>query len=110
MKTFLTYRLCDNDFSGQMLRAAQHIVREYGNRLATIDLEDFKTAMACHMAGDAMVRQTFNDCGNHCSTLVSYGEHFLKARVFRDETACLEDCDHGAVSIALFGAFYTWVH
>lgn len=110
MKTCLTYRLCDNDFSGQMLRAAKHLVAEYGDQLATIDLEAFKIAMVCHMAGDAMVRQAFNDPGNRCSTLVSYGEHFSKARVFRDETACLEDCDYGAVSIALFGTFYTWIH
>jgi hypothetical protein len=107
---FVTYRLCDNDFSQHMLRAAEWLVEFFGKEaLATYDDDKFRLAMASHMAGESLARAHFDGHLRDGDSLQQRFEYLAKARILRGKEAADEDCDCGAVSIDT-STGYIWIH
>lgn len=107
---FITYRLCDNDFSQHMKRAAEFMNWFYGDELKTVTADAFRAAIAYHMAGEAMMRAVMRgDLDRHERTVQWYFEYFNKAKVEFGREAADADGDSGYVSIDT-ATGYVWTH
>jgi hypothetical protein len=108
---YLTYRLGDNDFGGDMEHALRWMIEQYGVEFIK-DLPDERilATMANHMAGETMARHTLN---GHAAPkdhdLAWYFCYFVNGKIDRTDEGANADGDGSYVSVDL-STSYIWRH
>jgi hypothetical protein len=113
MKSYLTYRLGDNDFGSCMEHAMRWLVEQYGlESVRGLTDAEVLSAMAHHMAGETMahgvVRRYHHDPNPKHDTAWYYA-YFVSAKIDRTPEGAHADGDGSYVSVDLNTA-YIWRH
>ena len=111
MKSYLTYRLGDNDFGSCMERAMRWLVEQHGLEwIAQLTDDEVLSAMAHYMAGEKMADAVVYRRQAHpqCDTAWYYA-YFVSAKIDRTAEGADADGDGSYVSVDLNTA-YIWRH